>query len=261
MNLSLEGKNAVVCGSTQGIGYAVAEELALLGANCTLIARNEEALKEAVHNLDIALRQQHNYIIADFNNAGEVIKAIEGHVAKHPVHILINNTGGPKPGPIVNAGTEEFENAFRQHLINNHNLAKAVLPGMKAAGYGRIINIISTSVRIPLQNLGVSNTIRAAVASWAKTLSNEVAQFGITVNNILPGLTDTKRLNDLIGAIAKERGLDDDAIRKEMINTVPAKRLGNAEEIANVVAFLASPAASYVNGVSIAVDGGRTGTI
>jgi len=261
MNLSLEGKNAVVCGSTQGIGYAVAEELALLGANCTLIARNEESLKEAVHNLDIALRQQHNYIVVDFGSTDEVKKAIEEHIAKHPVHILINNTGGPNPGPIVNAGTEEFENAFRQHLINNHNLAQAVLPGMKAAGYGRIINIISTSVRIPLQNLGVSNTIRAAVASWAKTLSNEVAQFGITVNNILPGLTDTKRLNDLIAAIAKGRGLDDNIIRKEMINTVPAKRLGDAEEIANVVAFLASPAASYVNGISIPVDGGRTGTI
>jgi 3-oxoacyl-[acyl-carrier protein] reductase len=261
MNLSLEGKNAVICGSTQGIGYAVAEELALLGANCTLIARNEDALKEAVHNLDIALRQQHNFIVADFSNTDEVKEAIEQQVAKHPVHILINNTGGPKPGPIVNAGTEEFENAFRLHLINNHNLAQAVLPGMKAAGYGRIINIISTSVRIPLQNLGVSNTIRAAVASWAKTLSNEVAQFGITVNNILPGLTDTKILSDLIAAIAKGRGTDADGIRKEMINTVPAKRLGNAEEIANIVAFLASPAASYVNGISIPVDGGRTGTI
>ena len=261
MNLSLEGKNAVVCGSTQGIGLAIAEELALLGANCTLIARNEETLKAAVHNLDIALRQQHNYLVADFSNTSEVKKAIEGHVAKHPVHILVNNTGGPNPGPIINAGADEFENAFHQHLINNHNLAQAVLPGMKAAGYGRIINIISTSVRIPLQNLGVSNTIRAAVASWAKTFSNEVGQFGITVNNILPGLTDTKRLNDLIMAIAKARGVEEEVVKKEMISTIPAKRLGNAGEIANVVAFLASPAASYVNGVSIPVDGGRTGTV
>ena len=261
MNLSLEGKNAVVCGSTQGIGYAVAEELALLGANCTLIARNEEALKEAVHNLDIALRQQHNYLVADFSKTDKVKRAIEEHVTKHTAHILINNTGGPTPGPIVNAVVEEFENAFQEHLTNNHNLAQAVLPGMKAAGYGRIINIISTSVRIPLQNLGVSNTIRAAVASWAKSFSNEVAQYGITVNNILPGLTDTKRLGELITTIAKGRGIDEDVIRKEMINTVPAKRLGNAEEIANVVAFLASPAAAYVNGVSIPVDGGRTGTI
>ena len=261
MNLSLEGKNAVVCGSTQGIGYAIAEELAMLGANCTLMARNEESLKAAVHNLDIALRQQHNYVVADFTNSNQVKKAIEEHVAKHPVLILINNTGGPKPGPIINAGTEEFDNAFQQHLINNHNLAQAVLPGMKAAGYGRIINIISTSVRIPLQNLGVSNTIRAAVASWAKTFSNEVAHFGITVNNILPGLTDTKRLSDLIIAIAKARGVEDDIVKKEMISSIPARRLGNAEEIANVVAFLASPAAAYVNGVSIPVDGGRTGTV
>lgn len=261
MNLSFEGKNAVVCGSTQGIGLAVAEELALLGANCTLMARNEVALKDVVHNLDIALRQQHNYLVADFSNPEEVKKAIEGHVAKHPVHILINNTGGPKPGAIVNAGVDEFENAFKQHLINNHILAQAVLPGMKDAGYGRIINIISTSVRIPLQNLGVSNTTRAAVASWAKTFSNEVGQFGITVNNILPGLTDTKRLGDLISAIAKGRGVDDEVIKKEMIGTIPAKRLGVAEEIANVAAFLASPAAAYVNGVSIPVDGGRTGTI
>ncbi len=261
MNLSLEGRNAVVCGSTQGIGYAVAEELALLGANCTLIARDEQSLKEAVHNLDIALRQQHSYLVADFTNSSQVKKAIEEHVAKHMVHILINNTGGPKPGPITNAGTEEFENAFQQHLINNHILAQSVLPGMKAAGYGRIINIISTSVRIPLQNLGVSNTIRAAVASWAKTFSNEVAQFGITVNNILPGLTDTKRLAEVIAAIAKAKGVADDVVKKEMIGTIPARRLGNAEEIANVVAFLASPAASYVNGVSIPVDGGKTGTI
>lgn len=261
MNLSLEGKNAVVCGSTQGIGLAVAEELALLGANCILMARNEEALKEVVHNLDIALRQQHSYLVADFSKSGEVRKAIEGHVARHPVHILINNTGGPNPGPIINAGVDEFETAFKQHLINNHILAQAVLPGMKTTGYGRIINIISTSVRIPLQNLGVSNTTRAAVASWAKTFSNEVGQFGITVNNVLPGLTDTKRLGDLISAIAKGKGVDDEIIKKEMISTIPAKRLGVAEEIANVVAFLASPAAAYVNGVSIPVDGGRTGTI
>lgn len=261
MNLSLEGRNAVVCGSTQGIGLAVAEELAMLGANCTLIARNEESLQTAVHNLDIALRQQHSYLVADFSNTNMVKKAIEDHVSKNRVHILVNNTGGPKPGPITTAGTEEFLNAFQQHLINNHNLAQAVLPGMKADGYGRIINIISTSVRIPLQNLGVSNTIRAAVASWAKTFSNEVAEFGITVNNILPGLTDTKRLGELIAVIAGARGVEDDVIRKEMINSVPVKRLGDAEEIANVVAFLASPAASYVNGVSIPVDGGKTGTI
>ena len=261
MNLSLEGKNAVICGSTQGIGLAIAEQLALLGANCTLLARNEVRLKEVIHELDIALRQQHGYLVADFDNPGEVKTAIGEHVKKRPVHILVNNTGGPQPGPIVSAEGDEFEKAFQQHLINNHNLAKAVLPGMKASGYGRIINIISTTVRIPLNNLGVSNTTRGAVASWAKTFSNEVGQFNITVNNILPGLTETQRLQQLISVLAKGRNVTDDVVKNEMISSIPMKRLGIAEEIANVAAFLASPAASYVNGVSIPVDGGRTGTI
>ena len=261
MNLSLEGKYAVICGSTQGIGFAIAEELALLGANCTLIARNENALKTAVQTLDIALRQQHNYLIADFSKPGEIKKIIEDHVGKHLVHILINNTGGPAAGPIIEATEEAFLNTFNQHLICNHILTKAVVPSMKKEGYGRIINVISTSVKIPLKNLGVSNTIRGAVASWAKSMANELGQFNITVNNILPGLTDTKRLNDLIAAIAKVRGVEDGVVKKEMIGSIPARRLGNAGEIANVVAFLASPAASYVNGVSIPVDGGRTGTI
>lgn len=261
MNISLSEKNAVICGSTQGIGLAVAEELALLGANCTLIARNDEALKSAIHQLDTSLRQKHTYFVADFFNTAEVKKAINAITTAIPVHILINNTGGPKAGPIVSADESEFENAFQQHLINNHNLAKAVLPGMKTEGYGRIINIISTTVRIPLHNLGVSNTIRAAVASWAKTLSNEVGQFNITVNNLLPGLTDTQRLRSLISALAKDRDVEDVVIEKEMINSIPMKRFGSAEEIANMVAFLASPAASYINGISIPVDGGRTGTI
>ncbi len=173
MNLSLEGKNAVICGSTQGIGLAIAEELALLGANCTLVARNEASLKAAVHNLDTALLQQHQYLLVDFNNTNEVKNSIEAHVKKNKVHILINNSGGPPAGPVIDAAEDAFLNAFNQHLICNHILTKAVVPSMKAEGYGRIINIISTSVKIPLKNLGVSNTIRGAVASWAKTMANE----------------------------------------------------------------------------------------
>ena len=184
MNLSLEGKYAIICGSTQGIGLAIAEELALLGANCTLIARNEEALKSAVHNLDIALRQQHGYLVADFNKLDNVRSVIKDHVANHPIHILINNTGGPPVGPIVEATEQAFLDAFNQHLICNHILVKAVIPSMKKEGYGRIINIISISVKIPLKNLGVSNTIRWAVASWSKTMANELGQFNITVNNV-----------------------------------------------------------------------------
>ena len=261
MNLSLEGKYAVVCGSTQGIGLAIAEELALLGANCTLVARNEEALKAAVHNLDIALRQQHNYLVADFSKPDEVGKVIMGHVVKNPVHILINNSGGPAAGPIIEATEEAFLNTFNQHLICNHILAKAVVPSMKKEGYGRIINIISTSVKIPLKNLGVSNTIRGAVASWAKSMANELGQFNITVNNVLPGFTSTQRLSSIIEGTAKRGNVVVDIVEKNMKEEVPMKRFADVSEIAAVAAFLASPAASYVNGVSIPVDGGRTGSI
>jgi 3-oxoacyl-[acyl-carrier protein] reductase len=261
MNLSLEEKNAIICGSTQGIGLAIAEELALLGANCTLMARNEEALKVAVHSLDISLRQKHNYLVADFSKPDEVKRVIEEHVSKNAVHILINNTGGPAAGPILEAAEEAFLNTFNQHLICNHILAKAVVPSMQKEGYGRIINIISTSVKIPLKNLGVSNTIRGAVASWAKSMANELGQYNITVNNVLPGFTSTNRLSTLIENIARRGNTVVDIVEKNMLEEVPMKRFANASEVAAVAAFLASPAASYVNGVSIPVDGGRTGSI
>ena len=261
MNLSLEGKNAVICGSTQGIGLAIAEELALLGANCTLMARNEETLKEVIHNLDTALRQEHNYIVADFSKPQEVKQAIEAHVAKHSVHILINNTGGPPGGTIMDAKEEDFLKAFDQHLICNHILTKAVVPSMKKEAYGRIINIISTSVKIPLKNLGVSNTIRGSVASWAKTMANELGQFNITVNNLLPGSITTQRLASVMEATAKRGNVVIDVVEKNMKEEIPMKRFGEPSEIAAVAAFLASPAASYMNGVSIPVDGGRTGSI
>lgn len=261
MNLSLEEKNAIICGSTQGIGLAIAEELALLGANCTLVARNEEALQNAVHKLDTQLRQQHNYLVADFSHPDEVKSVIEKHVEKNKVHILINNSGGPAAGPIIDATEEAFLNTFNQHLICNHILTHAVVPSMKKEGYGRIVNIISTSVKIPLKNLGVSNTIRGAVASWAKSMANELGQFNITVNNVLPGFTATNRLSTLIDNIAKKGNTVVDIVEKNMMDEVPMKRFADASEIASVAAFLASPAASYVNGVSIPVDGGRTGSI
>ena len=261
MNRALEEKKAIVCGSTQGIGLAIAEELAFLGASCTLIARNEEALKEAVQKLDTQLRQQHNYLVADFSKPDELKKVIAAHVAKSPVHILINNSGGPAAGPITEATEEAFLNTFNQHLICNHILAKAVIPSMKKEGYGRIVNIISTSVKIPLKNLGVSNTIRGAVASWSKTMANELGQFKITVNNILPGFTATQRLTTLIDTMAKKGNTVVDIVEKNMMEEVPMKRFAEAWEVAAVAAFLASPAASYVNGVSIPVDGGRTGSI
>jgi 3-oxoacyl-[acyl-carrier protein] reductase len=261
MHLSLEGKNALICGSTQGIGLAIAAELALLGANCTLLARNEEALQSALKSLDIALRQQHGYLVANFSKPEQVKQVIAQHLQQQPVHILVNNTGGPPPGSVLDATEEDFLQAFNQHLIVNQLLAQAVIPGMKQAGYGRIINVISTSIRIPITSLAVSGTVRGAVAMWSKILANEVAQFNITVNNILPGLTKTQRLESIIRNNAEKRGVSTDVIEEEMKQEIPMKRFGEAEELAAVAAFLASPAASYVNGVSIAVDGGKTGAL
>jgi 3-oxoacyl-[acyl-carrier protein] reductase len=261
MNLSLQNKYAVICGSTQGIGLAIAKELALLGAHCTLIARNEESLKAVVQDLDISQQQKHNYLVADFSKPDELKKVIDKHVSKYTVHILINNTGGPAAGPITEAAEEAFVNAFNQHIICNQILTKAVIPSMKKEQYGRIINIISTSVKIPLKNLGVSNTIRAAVAAWAKTMANELGQYNITVNNVLPGFTKTKRLESLASTVAANRKLSVSEIEKEWKEDIPMKRFGDAAEIAALAAFLASPAASYINGTSIPVDGGRTGSI
>jgi 3-oxoacyl-[acyl-carrier protein] reductase len=261
MNLSLKGKNAVICGSTQGIGLAIAKELALLGANCILLARNETTLQQAVTSLDATLSQQHEYAVADFSDNQQVKAAIERIVAKKSVHILINNTGGPAPGAITEAATENFSTAFQQHVVNNQLLVQSVLLGMKTAGYGRIINVISTSVKIPIANLGVSNTIRAATAAWAKTLSLEVAKYGITVNNVLPGYTKTQRLDSMITTNAGKQNISKEELETKMKQQIPVGRFGEVEEIAAVAAFLASPSASFINGASIPVDGGNTGSI
>ena len=261
MNLDLSGKHALIAGSTQGIGLAIAKELALLGATCTLIARNEESLKAAVKTLDNSQHQAHDYLVADYSDYKKVESVVNNYVADKTVHILINNSGGPAAGPAVEATPEAFLSAFQQHLICNQLVTLALLPGMKKAGYGRIVNVISTSVKIPLKNLGVSNTVRGAVASWAKTMSNELAQFGITVNNVLPGATATARLSTIIDNKVAKTGLAKEEAEEEMIQEIPMKRFGQPEEIASLAAYLCSPAAGYLTGVSIPVDGGRTGSL
>lgn len=261
MNISLHGKTAVVCGSTQGIGLACAKELALLGANCILIARNSDALDQAISQLHTNGEQNHLYAVADFSDIESVRSAIHEIVLQYTVHILINNSGGPATGLISEAAETSFIDAFNQHLICNHLLTQAVIPGMKDAEYGRIINIVSTSIKIPINNLGVSNTIRGAVASWAKTMANELGQFNITVNNILPGLTSTQRLESLINNTSAKKKISRNMVVSDMLDEIPMKRFGDAAEIGAVAAFLASPAASYVNGTSIPVDGGKTGSI
>lgn len=259
MNLDLTGKTALVCGSTQGIGLAAAVEIALLGANVTLVARNEEKLREAVEDLDTSLGQLHRYVVADFADHEAVKSAIENYLRLCPeVHILVNNTGGPSGGPIIEAEPEQFLKTFQMHVINNQFLAQAVVPSMKKEGFGRIINIISTSVKQPIIGLGVSNTIRGAVASWAKTLSLELGQYGITVNNVLPGYTETARLDAVLEMRSKNQGKTKEQVAEELKAGIPIRRFSEAKEVAAAVAFLASPAAGSISGVSLAVDGGRT---
>ena len=260
--MSLNNKCAVVCGSTQGIGLAAARELSSLGATVTLVARNENALKKALGELAPPLTGSHEYIVADFSNPEQLKSALSNWLSKGgKANILVNNTGGPSGGPIVDADIDQFESTFRQHLVCNHILAQMLLPAMKETGYGRIINVISTSVKQPLKGLGVSNTIRAAVANWAKTLSLEVAPFGVTVNNVLPGATSTSRLSTLLSSKSSKTGKSVEALEHEMIAEIPMGRFAMPEEIASAIAFLASPAASYITGINVPVDGGRTGCL
>ncbi len=258
MNISLVNKVAVIGGGSQGIGFATAQLLAQQGATCILIARSQEPLIQAVAKLDASHNQSHAYYAVDVCNT-EALQAVTNIInANYKVHILINNSGGPSGGPIVEATAAAFMSTFQQHLIASHILAQAFIPNMITEGYGRIIQVISTSVKAPLHGLGVSNTIRAAVASWAKTLANEIGHTGITVNNVLPGATLTSRLTTLLQKQATAQGKPLQQVEAEWQSVIPANRFGLPEEIASVITFLASPAASYVNGVSISVDGGRT---
>lgn len=257
MDLNLKNKNALVCGSTQGIGKATAIALANEGARVTLVARNRDKLKKVLAELPDS--ENHSFIVADFSNPRDlqekIIKFIDEN---HGFHILINNTGGPRSGAILSASLDEFDNAFTMHLKCNHILAQASVPFMKEAGFGRIINIISTSVKEPIPGLGVSNTIRGAVGNWSKTLSVELGGYGITVNNVLPGFTDTERLAEIIKIKANIEGTTIEDMTEIMKNYSPAQRFAQPEETANVITFLASEAASYINGINIPVDGGRT---
>ncbi len=257
MKTDLTRKNALVCGASRGIGQATAELLAKMGATVTVVARSKERLEEVIEGLDREQNQQHQLVVADFSKPDEVKERFSRWFEATPIEILVNNSGGPPPGPIAEAEGEAFLAGMRAHLLCNQYLAQAALPGMRSAGYGRIINIISTSVYEPIPGLGVSNTVRAAVAAWAKTLAGELAPEGFTVNNVLPGFTATDRLASLISGRAKKSGRSEEEVAAEMRASVPMGRFGEGQEIANAIAFLASPAAAYMTGVSLAVDGGR----
>lgn len=260
MGFDLKGKKALVCGASQGIGAACAQVLAESGASVVLLARNEGALKIRVKELSqIEASSGHSYLSLDLSDTDAVRSSIPKIVQDYGgFDILVCNAGGPKGGPLLEASSEQFIQAFKTHVLTNSYLAQAVTPDMKKNNYGRIINIISTSVKAPIPNLGVSNTIRAAVAAWAKSLSLEVASYGITVNNVLPGFTKTSRLETLRLDAATKQGVTEAEIDKLWLAQIPARRFGEAIEVANAVAFLSSPQASYINGINLPVDGGRT---
>ena len=258
MDINLQNKNALVSGSSKGIGRAIAIELAALGANVTLVARDADRLARVLGELDRSKGQQHDFLVADFTNSHDLHRKVTGLASEKTIHILINNTGGPPGGPILEANPTDFLTAFHSHLICNQLLVQAVVKGLVKANYGRIINIISTSVKQPLDNLGVSNTIRAAVANWSKTLSNELASSGVTVNNVLPGATHTDRLQEIIVARARRTDSSVEEIMTEMKAEIPMGRFAAPAEVAAAVAFLASPAAAYISGINLPVDGGRT---
>lgn len=277
MNLDLSGKRAIVCGASSGIGRACAIELAALGAAVTVIARNETKLAILTRELPLTASVSqlggHEALCCDLSQPGEVSRIIQhwltSDIASRTggAHVLVNNTGGPAPGRAIDTTLDAFRAGLDSLLLSPQVLVQALVPGMKAAGFGRIINITSTSVKQPIANLAVSNAIRAATAAWAKTLSQELASLGITVNNILPGFTDTERLAEIFEMRARKAAGGPptaeqlDKARADTIAGIPAGRLGHAGEIAAAVAFLASPAAAYINGINLPVDGGRLGSL
>lgn len=261
MDLNLTGKHALVCGASEGIGRAAAIELAALGADVTVLARREGALRDVVNALPCMGGQRHGLLVADMADTDGLRAKVETLAAERPAHLLVNNTGGPPGGKAIDADIAAFLDAYTKHLVANQTLAQALVPGMRAAGYGRIVNVISTSVYEPIAGLGVSNTTRGAVASWAKTLSRELAADGITVNNVLPGFTETARIEQIVADRSSKEGKPPEQVRAALMAVVPAGRFAKPEETGSLIAYLCSPAAGYINGQSIAVDGGRMNSI
>lgn len=258
MNLNLEGKNALVCGSSRGLGKATAIELSQLGANVTLVSRSADTLANVIKELDQSRGQHHDFLAADFTDIPDLKKKIRRLTMDKVINILVNNTGGPPGGALTEATAEAFLQAFNNHILCSHLLTQACVDGMKKSGYGRIVNIISTSVKEPIPMLGVSNATRGAMGNWSKTMASELGPHGITVNNVLPGYTMTGRLEEIITARANQRGVSEDQVIESMKANVPLRRFAQPAEVGSAVAFLSSPAAAYINGSNIVVDGGRT---
>jgi 3-oxoacyl-[acyl-carrier protein] reductase len=259
--LGLAARHALVCGASAGIGRAAALALASLGARVTVLARRRSVLEELLPQLRAAGAPDAGLVVADLDDRdGLAARVRDGLAARGAVDVLVNNSGGPAPGPVLAATGAQFDAGFTRVLYSAQTLVGLCLPGMQAGGWGRIVNVLSTSVREPIGDLGVGNTVRGAMAGWAKTLSRELPP-GITVNNVLPGYTATERLAELANVVATRSGRSRDAIEAEWRREVPEGRLGEPREIAAVIAFLCTPAAAYVRGQSVAVDGGRMRSI
>lgn len=258
MDLNLAGRHALVGGGSQGIGRAAAIELARLGADVSIIGRDAVRLQTTLTALAAAGSGRHHALVADYDDRQGLEHVVSPWLLAHPAQILVNNTGGPAPGAVAKASEAQFLDTFGQHLLCNQLLTRLCLPGMRSGGYGRIVNVISTSVKEPIKGLGVSNTIRGAVAAWAKTLATELAPEGFTVNNVLPGFTRTARLDGLIAGKVRDSGAGADEVAASMAAGVPMGRFADAAEVAAAIAFLASPAAAYITGINVPVDGGRT---
>ena len=256
MNISLKGKNALIGGSSRGLGYAVARQLAISGASVTLMSRNEKKLKEIIANLENETKIKHNYLIVDFNNFDSYEEKISTFLIHNPIDILVNNTQGPKPGDIESLSIEDYQNAFDLLFKSVVHTTSIALPYMKKNSWGRVLNMVSISVKEPLSYLALSNTIRGSVVTWAKTLANDVACDNITVNNILTGYFMTERIEELNFEKAKKLNISTDQVFDTMKNQVPMKRIGNPEEFGFLASFLCSDKASYITGINIPIDGG-----
>ncbi len=257
----LKNKLALVCGGSDGLGFGSAYQLASAGAELIITGRSEGKLREKKKELDRVNNKDNKTLCIDFDRTDEVKRIISELVIKAPIQILVNNCGGPPPGKLILAEPSKLLKAFNQHIIASHIISTLLIPGMESSGYGRIINIISTSVRQPIPDLGISNTIRGAMASWSKTLSNELASTGITVNNILPGTTKTGRLENILSARQKKFNISREEAKNQMLDQIPMGRFAEVEEISKAILFLASPDASYITGTNLQVDGGKIRSI
>ena len=254
VNIDMSDKKAIVCGGSSGLGFASAYQLASLGCQVTLVSRNKNKLEKAIALLPRP--ESHKYHVCDLSVASEVNSFAEVLSQAGDTDILINNSGGPAPSLPTTVNLKSMQAAFQAHLYAGMTLSTAVVNGMKAKKYGRIIYITSVASRQPVGNLPVSNTVRCAIAGWSKTLAMEVAQYGITVNCILPGYTATNRLKELFGSASEKLGISEEDVANKVLKDIPMGRFALPEEFANVVAFFASPAASYLTGTSIPVCGG-----